>query len=394
VPRGFVMDESRAARTARRGLTAGEPLVSTPLVWVDETRSPQPLASGDGVAEPCMVQERGLDRVARWVAARRATDGRAPDIDEVNAQLRSAGTPHVWPRVWTLEGDGLADEIIRQRLAHWLTRSAPEGELRCGLARARSPAGRQVLAAVVVDAVADLEPLPVRTRVGRWLTLAAHLLVPAEAARVVLLGPDDSLRSAPTTFADDQVRSVFSVDRAGAWRIQLLATTATGPRPVLEAWVFVDSEPFAAAPAEQVPGEASSSAAVNDTDVLLGSINAARSASGQAPLARDAVLDRVAAEHARAMRDRDTAAHDLGDGSPEERAARAGIMARRVGENVAHARDLRRAHRALWVSPSHRETLLSERFEAVGLGVATSPDGSVWLCELFADYGEAGNPPE
>jgi uncharacterized protein YkwD len=251
-----------------------------------------------------------------------------------------------------------------------------------------------VLAAVVVDAVADLESLPVRTRVGRWLTLAAHLLVPAEAARVVLLGPDDSVRSVPTTFADDQVRSVFSVDRAGAWRIQLLATTATGPRPVLEAWVFVDSEPFSAAPTEQVPGEASSSAAVNDTDVLLGSINAARSASGRAPLARDGVLDRVAAEHARAMRDRDTAAHDLGDGSPEERAARAGIVARRVGENVAHARDLRRAHRALWVSPSHRETLLSERFAAVGLGVATSPDGSVWLCELFADYGEAGNPPE
>lgn len=340
------------------------------------------------------MQERGLEQVARWVAARRAKDGRAPDVDEVNAQLRSAGTPHVWPRVWTLEGDGLGDEVVEQRLAHWLARSTPEGERRCGLGRARSATGREVLAAVVVDALADLEPLPVRTRAGRWLTLAAHLLVPAEAARVVLLGPDDSLRSVPTTFADGRARSVFSLDRAGAWRVQLLATTATGPRPALEAWVFVDSEPYAAAPGDEVPGEAPASGAVNDTDVLLGSINAARSASGQAPLARDGALDEVAAAHARAMRDRETAAHDLGDGSPEVRAARAGIMARRVGENVAHARDLRRAHRALWVSPSHRETLLSERFDSVGLGFATSPDGSVWLCELFADYGEAGNPPE
>lgn len=389
------MAESSGLDGARRGLTAGDPpTASSPLVWVDETRSPQPLASNEGVVEPCTVQERGLERVARWVAARRAADGRAPDVEEVNAQLRSAGTPHVWPRVWTLEGDGLADSIVQQRLTHWLARSAPEGERRCGLARARTPAGRQVLAAVVVDAVADLESVPVRTRVGRWLTLTAHLLVPAEAARVVLLGPDDGLRSVPTTFSDGQVRSAFSLDRAGAWRIQLLATTATGPRPVLEAWVFVDSEPYSSMSAEQVPGEAPVSAAVNDTDVLLGSINAARSASGRAPLVRDGALDHVAAEHARAMRDRDTAAHDLGDGSPAERAVRAGIMARRVGENVAHARDLRRAHRALWVSPSHRETLLSERFEAVGLGVATSPDGSVWLCELFADYGEAGNPPE
>lgn len=332
--------------------------------------------------------------MARWVAARRAKEGRAPDIDEVTAQLRSAGTPHVWPRVWTLEGDDLSHEIVQQRLAHWLARSAPAGERRCGLGRARTAAGREVLAVIAVDAVADLEALPVRTRVGRWLTLAAHLLVPADAARVVLLGPDDNVRSVPTTFGAGRVRSAFSLDRPGAWRIQLLATTATGPRPALEAWVFADSEPYLAVPIEPIPGEAPLSGAVNDTDVLLGSINAARSASGRAPLAREGALDRVAGEHARAMRDRETAAHDVGDGSPEERAVRAGVLVRRVGENVAHARDLRRAHRALWLSPSHRETLLSERFDAVGLAFATSPDGSIWLCELFADYGEAGNPPE
>jgi hypothetical protein len=283
---------------------------------------------------------------------------------------------------------------MNQRLQHWLAKSDPEGERRCGVARAQSASGSEVVAAIVVDVLADLEPLPIRTRAGRWLTLDARLLVPAEAARVVILGPEDTLRSVPTTFADGRVRAVFSLDQPGAWRVQVLATTATGPRPALEAWVFVDTEPYATPPIERLPGEPLTPSAVNDPNVLLGLINAARGASGRAALARDAALDRIAADHARTMRDQDVAAHDLGDGSPEERAARAGVAARRVGENVAHARDLGRAHRALWVSPSHRETLLSERFDAVGLGFATSPDGSVWLCELFADYGEAGNPPE
>jgi hypothetical protein len=364
------------------------------LRWVDDTRSPQPLASAESWAEGCVIHDRGLEQVARWVAARRAESGHAPDVNDINVRLRGAGTPHVWPRVWTVEGEDLGEARLKQRLQHWLSKSAPEGERRCGLGRATSSGGREVLAAVVVDALADLEPLPVRTRAGRWLTLDAHLLVPADAARVVILGPEESLRSVPTTLSDGRVRAVFSLDQPGAWRIQVLATTATGPRPVLEAWVFVDTEPYAAPPVEQLPGEPLASSAVNDTGVLLGLINAARGASGRAALVRDGVLDRVAAEHANTMRDHDTAAHDLGDGSPSERATRAGVMALRVGENVAHARDLGRAHRALWVSPSHRETLLSERFDAVGLGFATSPDGSVWLCELFADYGEAGNPPE
>jgi cysteine-rich secretory family protein len=367
---------------------------SAALTWVADTVSPQPIASRQSWAEPCVVHERGLEEVARWVAARRAESGHAPDIDDVNVRLRSGGTPHVWPRVWTLEGEKLGEAVVNQRLAHWLARSEPEGERRCGLARVKTPAGREVLVAVVVDALADLEPLPIRARVGRWLTLDAHLLVPAEAARVVILGPEDGVRSVPTTFVDGRVRSVFSLDRAGAWRIQVLATTATGPRPALEAWVFVDTEPYASAPSERMPGEALAPRAVNDTDVLLELINAARGASGQNALVRDPALDRVANEHARTMRDQEVAAHDLGDGSPEDRVARAGVSTRGVGENVAHARDLGRAHRALWVSPSHRETLLSERFDAVGLGFASSPDGSVWLCELFADYGEAGNTSE
>ena len=78
-------------------------------------------------------------------------------------------------------------------------------------------------------------------------------------------------------------------------------------------------------------------------------------------------------------------AHDTGLGTPAERAARAGIDARVLGENVAHALDAERAHRTLWASPSHRKNLLDPRFDALGLGVAVdSDDGSLWVSEIFA----------
>jgi uncharacterized protein YkwD len=65
-------------------------------------------------------------------------------------------------------------------------------------------------------------------------------------------------------------------------------------------------------------------------------------------------------------------------------AAELSILA--TGENVAHAIDVTRAHRALWASPSHRENLLQPRFDRVGIGIALDADGSIWVCEVFADF--------
>ncbi len=78
-------------------------------------------------------------------------------------------------------------------------------------------------------------------------------------------------------------------------------------------------------------------------------------------------------------------AHDLSEGNPAERVARAGIQAER---QVKTSRMLRTpcgriAHsgRALRIE----KNLLLERFSAVGVGVAEDDDGSVWVCEIFAE---------
>ena len=75
--------------------------------------------------------------------------------------------------------------------------------------------------------------------------------------------------------------------------------------------------------------------------------------------------------------------HDVGDGDPKDRLERTGIFLPLVGENVAHAANVVLAHRALWSSPSHRDNLLQPRFDRVGIGVSSDPDGSVWVTQLF-----------
>jgi uncharacterized protein YkwD len=270
---------------------------------------------------------------------------------------------------------------------------------------------RDVVAVVVIDAVADLEPLPLRARLGQWLRLEARLNEAEPTARVLISAARGKPRAVPSRLVESGLHAVFSLDQPGLWRIQVLIDTPTGPRPALEAWVFVDTEPTLRAGLVAAPGEERTPRGLRELDLagqrqsLFEMLNAARSTEQTPPLRRQARLDELAQAHVEAMRRRGTIAHDSGDGLPPERLDHAGLSARRVGENVAFARTLGAAHRALWDSPSHRGNLLDAGFGAVGIGIAVSPETSgssaseqagtgssvgVWVCELFADYGDSG----
>ena len=113
-------------------------------------------------------------------------------------------------------------------------------------------------------------------------------------------------------------------------------------------------------------------------------VAAAREEVAVRALAPDPTLARLAAEHSARMMRAARLGHQVGDGDPRERVDRSGLRAREVGENVAHAADAASAHRALWLSPSHRENLLDPRFDHVGIGVRRDADGSLWVTEIFA----------
>jgi uncharacterized protein YkwD len=303
----------------------------------------------------------------------------------------------VWPHAWTLSGTALKAPDVAVRLGRFLASfsDSPEGgpengaERRCGVARARGSDGTEAVAVVVVDALADLDPMPNAARSGQWLPFSAHLLVPASGAKLVVLGPIGPPRAVPTTLHDGHVEATFSVDRRGPWTAQLVATVATGPRPVLEAEIFVDSAPPAAFAEWPAPGEEAGSDAAEPSG-LVTMINAARREEELPRLRSSRAMDGVAAQHAARMRDRHLLAHDAGDGGPIERLRLSGLEPRSTGENVAHALGLRRGHRALWMSPSHRGNILDARFDTVGVGVAQDSDGSVWICEIFGDFANNG----
>lgn len=360
--------------------------------WPAASSSPQPLRA---VAGPdaalyrfCGTPERGLALTASRVLERRMSDEPPFAPRQLELLLRARGVPQVWPRVLTVAG--LADGAeLQRRIERWAAAAPVRGQRRCGIARGADRAGRPLVAVVTVDALADLSPLPTRARSSRWLDLQGQLHVPADAVHVLLLGPSGRPRKVPASLTGRVVRSRFSLDRPGTWVVQVLASLASGPLPVLEARVFVDAEPRAALADPPAPGQPvglpATAAPAALADALVGRVDTVRRLEGLSPLERDPLLDLVAAEHAAHMAQQRRLAHDLGRGTVEQRLTAAGHPAVHVGENVAAARTVDRAFAALWASPSHRNNLLAGGFARIGGAVAADEEGTLWVALVFSE---------
>jgi uncharacterized protein YkwD len=362
----------------------GDPL---PVPWKPSSQSPRPAAPDPRIAPliaACGTPDAALVEVAGRTARRQADGGSLLAADELAFHLRASGDPHVWPRAWSIAGGGLDDDDLGRRIRAWVTPWNTLGQRRCGVARLTAGDGTTVVAAVAVDALADLLPLPTTARVGQWLTLDGTMLVPATGVQVVLLGPRGAPKTVPASLTGDRIHSTFAVDQPGGWVVQVLATVSTGPRPVLESMVYAGSAPpsqFVSVPA---PGEGAAQGARDDDDGMLRMINAARASEQLAVLLRDPVLDRLARTHSEEMLKARLVGHDVGTGDPSARLRAAGVIAHVAGENVAAASTLENAHRALWASPSHRGNLLFDQFTRVGVAVVRAPDGMVWVTEMFS----------
>lgn len=357
------------------------------FAWHAATSSPHPPAHPSArdadLLAICGAPDAALQEVAaRNVEAQLAGATIFP-ADELAFGLRAAGEPHVWPRAWSVAGPSLSEDDLARRVRTWTGSFGSLGVRRCGVARGTKD-GTTVVAAVAVDALADMKPLPTTTSVGQWLTIQGTMLVPATEVKVVLLGPRGAPKTVLASLAGDTIHSTFSVDTPGAWLVQVLATVSTGPRPVLEAMVYAGTTPPAHFVREAAPGESAAAGATNDADAIARMVNAARVAEGLGALRRDPELDKLAAAHSEEMARAKMVGHDVGSGDPAARLQAAGVRARIAGENVSTASSLENAHRALWASPSHRGNLLFDRFARIGVGVLRDAHGTVWVTELFA----------
>ncbi len=380
------------AALALLGLERTSEAADGSVTWATVTSSPVAIAEAprDPLARVaqsrCGDGEAGLHEAAVRIVARKMHGLPMPDADAIAAVQRAEGEPHPWARAWAASAKRLSQEATLRSLDVWLAEGRDPRLRRCGVASSVASDGVEVLAVVVVDALADLSPLPIRGRTGQWIDVEAHLHVPARGGHVIVLGPSGSPRQVPTWFDGRSLHARFALDRPGEFAVQVVASTDSGPRPVLEAVVFADVDPFVplqddAAPA--APGE-DADASGSDADDLLRMLSAARTSAGESPLFRDARLDTVARAHAERMASAQDLAHDTGDGDPSERLRSAGLEARTSGENVAHAATVALAHRALWASPSHRANVLRREFERVGVAVSRDGRGDAWVVETFA----------
>jgi len=353
------------------------------------TVSPQPLLAADLDRESaqlnaaCGESDRALLAVAAHLAEQQTEGARELDIDAISSALRAEGAPYVWPRAWVFDGAEGEVAAALSRMQRWLSGFGEGGARRCGVFVHHPPGSHLRIAAVAVDALADLEPLPTRVAIGQWLEVRALLRVPASDAKLVVMGPRGAPYPVPTSLQNGRVRARFHADRPGAWLVQLLGAVDGGPRPLLEAWVFAGVEPPATLTIAKAPGEEAALAVSDPQGALYALVNAARSSEQLPLLEREPELEALAQAHAEAMRRVQKTAHDAGDGDLTERLAALGLELE-AGENVAHAASAVLAERALWASPSHRENLLLPRFDRVGIGVARDPDGTLWVCQTFA----------
>ena len=137
------------------------------------------------------------------------------------------------------------------------------------------------------------------------------------------------------------------------------------------------------APNPVIPEPASGLSA--QESLLLDRINQERVKAGLVPLQPDATLMDLARKKSRDIIEKGYFGHNSPTyGSPYQMERAAGIRARVMGaENLAKARDVRRAHLQFMGSPTHRANILYPDHTRVGLGIVPNGPRGVVVTELF-----------
>ncbi len=330
-------------------------------------------------ADPLPCQEDDtLSEAAAAFLLRRAPLESSQLLQTARAQGFDGVTVHA------REGDDAA-------LRAWLARLAQsaEGVVTCG--EARTERRRLMLASVRggrlwrVRADAGGEPS----------TLIHGLLEPGFGApSLVVETQRDELVSLPVTI--EQLRAGLALPAELApRRVQLVAESASGPRPVAELQLVstpghLDIQVAPAAPGTAPHGERSVDGGappkLRDTDALQTQLAAFRRAQSVGALRPNRLLAQSAQGYAARVCELGRLAHRLEGEDPELRLRREHVAARGVGEVLARAESSDAALAALFASASHRLALLRREFTDVGIGQASDDQGRVCLVVLLASW--------
>jgi len=141
------------------------------------------------------------------------------------------------------------------------------------------------------------------------------------------------------------------------------------------------------APKTTTPGSSTTPTSGNvktDEQLALQLLNADRAKNGLPALKSNSKLTSLAEKYAQDMIKRGFFAHNNPEGqTPFDRMNAAGISYKYAGENLAINSSVSAAEVAFMNSSGHRANILSPNYTEVGIGVAYSPNGSVYVVQEF-----------
>lgn len=253
-------------------------------------------------------------------------------------------------------------------LKDWLLVLTEGGEGRAVCGEARTESRRLVLASLRGGSL---------SREGS--TLRGALEPGFREPSLVVEAGDGELVSLPVSTG--QLRAGFALpDALHARRVQLIAESASGPRPVAE--LSLSGEPSASA----LGGDSAKGPKMRPREALLGQLGSFRKGIGVSSLRDNRLLSESAQRHATKLCELGKLAHRVEGEDPERRLEREHVSARGVGEVLARAESADRAFQALLESPSHRMALSRRDFTDAGIGQASDRKGQVCLVVLMASW--------
>jgi uncharacterized protein YkwD len=123
-----------------------------------------------------------------------------------------------------------------------------------------------------------------------------------------------------------------------------------------------------------------------DEKAVLDLTNEARTKAKLPPLKPNAVLFAVARAHSANMAKQEKMEHELDGETPADRVKSAKYAYAQLGENIAVGQNVSHSEIVkMWMeSLHHKENILNEAFQEIGLGLAKNDKGEVYYTQVFA----------
>ncbi len=194
--------------------------------------------------------------------------------------------------------------------------------------------------------------------------------------------PDGTIEELKLTASGNSFELPLSLKSKGYYSFEINVIGPLGPQPATN-FVLAVGVPYPQPDNAPIPSPTPLPALDQLRSRLLALINQDRQAMGEAVVLAETQLDKASQSHSEEMIAQGYIGHNSPIvGTPQMQANLFGVS-ELVAQNIAISRSLENSQKELMSSPGHRKTMLKPDWTHVGLGIAASPDGFLYITQNF-----------